>query len=181
MGNPNEANETPAYPQEAAQMNAPAYGAPPPHDAPPPAYSEIPQPYPPVQPYPTVGQQAYPPQPYPGQPPVQPYAVPTIAPQQPYAPQPGAPVIVQPATVVVQAPRFGKQPVMAQCPYCQQQGMTKCEHESGLATWLVCGGCCLFGLWLGCCLIPFCLNDMKDTRHICANCKKTIRVHKILS
>ena len=61
------------------------------------------------------------------------------------------------------------------------QGMTRCEHESGLATWLVCGGCCLFGLWLGCCLIPFCLNDMKDTRHICTNCKKTIRVHKILS
>ena len=29
--------------------------------------------------------------------------------------------MVQPATVVVQAPRFGKQPVMAQCPYCQQQ------------------------------------------------------------
>ena len=61
------------------------------------------------------------------------------------------------------------------------KGMTRCEHESGLATWLVCGGCCLFGLWLGCCLIPFCLNDMKDTRHICTNCKKTIRVHKILS
>ena len=94
-----------------------------------------------MQPYPTVGQQAYPPQPYPGQAPVQPYAVPTIAPQQPYAPQPGgssiinlclapincisAPVIVQPATVVVQAPRFGKQPVMAQCPYCQQQ---VCHH-----------------------------------------------------
>jgi len=36
MGNPNEASETPAYPQEAAHMNAPAYGAPPPHDAPPP-------------------------------------------------------------------------------------------------------------------------------------------------
>ena len=32
MGNPNEANETPAYPQEAAHMNAP----PPVHDAPPP-------------------------------------------------------------------------------------------------------------------------------------------------
>merc|ERR1712227_472777 len=107
-------------------MNAPAFGAPPANDAPPPAYSEIPQPYPPVQPYPTVGQQAYPPQPYPGQPPVQQYAVPTIAPQQPYAPQPGAPVIVQPATVVVQAPRFGKQPVMAQCPYCQQ---TVCQNN----------------------------------------------------
>ena len=36
MGNPNEANETPAYPQEAAQMNAPAFGAPAAHDAPPP-------------------------------------------------------------------------------------------------------------------------------------------------
>ena len=37
-----------------------------------------------------------------------------------------APVIVQPATVVVQAPRFGKQPVMAQCPYCQQ---TVCQNN----------------------------------------------------
>ena len=37
MGNPNEANETPAYPQEAAHMNAPHMNAPPPvHDAPPP-------------------------------------------------------------------------------------------------------------------------------------------------
>jgi lipopolysaccharide-induced tumor necrosis factor-alpha factor len=61
------------------------------------------------------------------------------------------------------------------------QGMTSVTYESGLGTWLVCGGICLFGLWAGCCLIPFCINDLKDANHICTNCKKLIKTKKVIS
>ncbi|CBY36136.1 unnamed protein product [Oikopleura dioica] len=111
-----------------------------------------------------------------------------------YAPQP-APQIQQPCfgtaptTVIIQqqgAPtiinqRFGNQPQHCICPHCQHQGVSKTHHESGLGTWLAAGGICLFGCWLGCCLVPFCLNDLQDTVHKCENCRKVIRVKKLIS
>jgi lipopolysaccharide-induced tumor necrosis factor-alpha factor len=32
----------------------------------------------------------------------------------------------------------------------------------------------LFGLWLGCCLIPLCINSLKDVEHYCPNCNALI-------
>ena len=76
------------------------------------------------------------------------------------------------------------------------KGVSKVHHESGLGTWLACGGICLFGCWAGCCLIPFCLDDLRvsfgiiminlkilyqDTVHKCENCNKLIRVKKLIS
>merc|ERR1712131_113543 len=175
MGNPNQ--------------QQPGQPGPPPPDCPPPSYSDINAPGPSMAP-PLAGfnQPAAFAQPAPA-------GFAPDAPQQPYAPvvqtqpvvmQPGQPLPTAPlvggqTTVIIQQPRFGTQPVLVQCPYCQQQGMTKVEHESGLGTWLICGGMCLFGLSLGCCLIPFCINDLKDARHKCPNCKRTIHVKKFIS
>ena len=48
--------------------------------------------------------------------------------------------------------------------------ITRVERDSGMFTWLISGGICLVGcffpiLWFGCCLIPFCMDDFKDTKH----------------
>jgi hypothetical protein len=39
----------------------------------------------------------------------------------------------------------------------------------------------LVGCWLGCCLIPFCVDDCKDTTHTCVNCQRVIGQKKLIS
>jgi len=60
------------------------------------------------------------------------------------------------------------------CPYCHYYGFTETSKKIGAATWLTFSGCLLFGCWFGCCLIPFCLDDLKDTIHRCANCHRMV-------
>merc|ERR1711953_1419269 len=120
-----------------------------------------------------------PPQAPPG---VQPTVPPSYAPQVAPAAAPGQQVIIQP--VIVQQPavnQFGTHPVMATCPHCGQTCLTKTEKETGLGTWLTCAGICIFGCWLGCCLIPFCVGDLQDTRHKCGHCGKTLHIKKMIS
>jgi len=175
MGNPEQQNL--AYPQ---QMGAPSQQAPYPSAAPPmgapPAYGDV------------YGQQAAPPvagAPAPGpQPAYAPgYAQqPPVHTQQPaYGSAPTTVIIQQQAPPTIINQRFGNQPQHCICPHCQHQGVSKTHHESGLGTWLAAGGICLFGCWVGCCLIPFCLNDLQDTVHKCEKCKKVIRVKKLIS
>ncbi|XP_013397792.1 lipopolysaccharide-induced tumor necrosis factor-alpha factor homolog [Lingula anatina] len=91
-----------------------------------------------------------------------------------YPPQ-AAPVVAQPTTVVyVNAPAFGPNSKQMQCPYCQAHVTTSVEYYSGGATWLVAGITLFVGCWLGCCLIPFCIQDLKDARHFCPNCNRTL-------
>lgn len=35
-----------------------------------------------------------------------------------------------------------------------------------------------FRCWLGCCLIPFCIQDLQDVKHICPNCSKVVGVYR---
>jgi lipopolysaccharide-induced tumor necrosis factor-alpha factor len=42
------------------------------------------------------------------------------------------------------------------------QGVTTTEYTPGMATYASAGVICLFGLWAGCCLIPFCVDQCKD-------------------
>ncbi|XP_066305154.1 lipopolysaccharide-induced tumor necrosis factor-alpha factor homolog isoform X2 [Branchiostoma lanceolatum] len=150
--------------------------------------------YPPPQP----GQPgAYPPgpqQPGPGQPvvymtqppgPVQYPAQPHLAtyPQPPpggYTPQgpgqppapPGTTVIVSQPGVIVTSPQSFRTgyPVTCVCPTCHQTVQTRVDSEVGLITWLAMGGLFLVGCWAGCCLIPLCIDELKDARHSCPNC-----------
>lgn len=65
-------------------------------------------------------------------------------------------------TVVTVAPtKFGDVPVQCICPNCHQSIVTTVEHKSGWLVWLICLVLILLGFWLGCCLIPFCIDDLK--------------------
>ena len=66
------------------------------------------------------------------------------------------------------------------CPICNTSTLTTVTKEPGLATWLTCGGLTLFGCWLGCCLIPFCIDSFKDAVHHCSKCGAVVGRKKVL-
>ncbi|UJR29087.1 hypothetical protein I4U23_010301 [Adineta vaga] len=72
--------------------------------------------------------------------------------------------------ITTQSLIYGDLPIQCICPHCHQTIATRIEKQTGLVSWLACGGILLFGGWLGCCLIPFCVDSLKDTEHYCPNC-----------
>ncbi|KAK6973510.1 cell death-inducing p53-target protein 1 [Biomphalaria glabrata] len=85
-------------------------------------------------------------------------------------------VIVQPMNMPLPGAnfRFMQFPAYIVCQHCQATVTTSTEYTTGLLTWAVAGVICLFGLWLGCCLIPFCIDGTKDVIHRCPNCKQVV-------
>ncbi|KAJ8036928.1 Lipopolysaccharide-induced tumor necrosis factor-alpha factor-like [Holothuria leucospilota] len=76
---------------------------------------------------------------------------------------------------------FRDVPVSMQCPNCHNHITSTCIFESGLLVWLlVLGIAFLLQLWLGCCLIPFFIDDLKDVRHVCPVCNYQLGVYKRL-
>uniref|UniRef100_A0A1I8IXZ4 LITAF domain-containing protein n=1 Tax=Macrostomum lignano TaxID=282301 RepID=A0A1I8IXZ4_9PLAT len=97
-------------------------------------------------------------------------------PPQGYPPGPGG----YPGVVTVPPPVvFRELPVTMTCPHCHASISTQVTMDTGLLPWLICGGLCLFGCWLGCCLIPFCMDGVKDAIHTCPQCRK--RYHRLRS
>ncbi|CAJ0928879.1 unnamed protein product [Ranitomeya imitator] len=118
--------------------------------------------YPPSQPQPGFGG-AYPPPP--------PYGA--------AGPQPT--VIMAPVTsTVIMTTSFADTPTSCTCPVCRQNVVTRIEYNTGLLVWLIFGILCLLGCWLGCCLIPFCLDSCKDVDHFCPNCNHHLSKYKRL-
>ncbi|KAM3916683.1 lipopolysaccharide-induced tumor necrosis factor-alpha factor isoform 1-T2 [Leptodactylus fuscus] len=120
-------------------------------------------------------------QPYPPPPPLQPgMEAKPLNPTPPYVVQPvpmQAPVTVQ--TVYVQQPvTFHDRPIQLCCPNCSRLTTTRLVHTSGALAWLSCGGLCLLGCGFGCCLIPFCIDSLKDVDHYCANCHALLGSYK---
>ncbi|KAJ8299554.1 hypothetical protein KUTeg_023614 [Tegillarca granosa] len=107
--------------------------------------------------------------------------------QQPtaYPPQQGYQSMAQ-TTVYTQQPivlqqhimRYGPDPQLIQCPHCSTQVTTTVMTEAGAITWLASGLICLVGCWLGCCLIPFCINDLQDVKHTCPNCNRVVGIYR---
>ncbi|XP_042576004.1 lipopolysaccharide-induced tumor necrosis factor-alpha factor homolog [Cyprinus carpio] len=114
---------------------------------------------------------------------VPPYPTQAYCPMYPPPPaQQGQPVtspVVSVQTVYVQPGLvFGSVPVQAHCPVCSQNVITRLEHTSGALAWLSCAGLAIFGCIYGCCLIPFCVDSLKDVIHHCPNCSSVLGVHK---
>ncbi|KAK7507193.1 hypothetical protein BaRGS_00001128 [Batillaria attramentaria] len=77
-------------------------------------------------------------------------------------------VVHQPTVAVVQ--RFHRAAVHTICPVCQAEIITSTRYETGSLAWIACLIICLCGCDLGCCLIPFFIDDCKDVVHSCPNC-----------
>lgn len=90
-------------------------------------------------------------------------------------------VVMAPATTtVVLTTSFADTPAACTCPACRQNVVTRIEYNIGLLVWLIFGILILVGCWLGCCLIPFCVDSCKDVDHYCPNCNHHISKYKRL-
>lgn len=60
------------------------------------------------------------------------------------------------------------------CDKCGFRGPTSVKYSSGKAVVLAVLCCVVFGCVAGCCLIPCCVNALKDVHHFCANCHERV-------
>uniref|UniRef100_A0A672YDV9 Lipopolysaccharide-induced TNF factor n=1 Tax=Sphaeramia orbicularis TaxID=375764 RepID=A0A672YDV9_9TELE len=83
-------------------------------------------------------------------------------------------------SIYVSVGPLGVGPVQVSCPKCHQTVLSKVDYTSGLLTYLFCGGLFFCGFVFGCCLIPFCVDRLKDAKHSCPTCKTVLGVYKRL-
>jgi len=121
---------------------------------------------------------AYPPQQVPFQPQQPPQPQPqyyhNVYPPQQQQPQPQQPHTYQQHHHHHHHKHFGPWPETHVCQWCGVEGLTKTEFCPGTLTWISAGAICLFGCWAGCCLIPFCVNDLQDVDHFCPHCHQLV-------
>eukprot|EP01084_Bolivina_argentea_P263656 446332_1 len=133
----------------------------------------------------TQPQQGYPAQQkvvYAQQPPPQQVVVVPVTQQGYIPPHQQTVVVVQPNTQpqVNYTRIISRFPQQCFCARCQKVTQTRTQYVTGLATWAVAGGVCLVGCWLGCCLIPFCIDDLKDVEHRCSVCGTFVGAYKVI-
>jgi len=75
---------------------------------------------------------------------------------------------------------LGLQPSRIKCPHCSEDVYTRVHKEPGAGTHVAAGVICLLGCWAGCCLIPYCVPDCQDSRHVCPKCNSTIGYKRVL-
>ncbi|KAM8779908.1 lITAF domain-containing protein [Rhynchonycteris naso] len=86
-----------------------------------------------------------------------------------------------PATCFSGVPRAASAiPIRCLCPYCGNYIITVTTPVPGVLTWLLCTGIFLLGCSLGCCLIPFCVDNLMDVKHSCPVCHyELFRYHRL--
>ncbi|KAJ3044243.1 hypothetical protein HK097_001550, partial [Rhizophlyctis rosea] len=92
--------------------------------------------------------------------------------------QAAVPTSPYPAAQFLQANWFGRSAQRVICPNCNHEVTTKAKLEDGLCVWLSAGACLAVGCWLGCCFIPFCVDELKDVEHHCPNCNALVGKNK---
>ncbi|CAF3087939.1 unnamed protein product [Rotaria socialis] len=101
-------------------------------------------------------------------------------PNVPNAPQTEHTAVQQSVASVPPTGVFSEQPIKCVCFQCGATILARATKENGILTWLLCGGLLLIGCWCGCCLIPFCVDSVKDTVHYCPQCSTTLGRKKVL-
>eukprot|EP00727_Mastigamoeba_balamuthi_P002547 m51a1_g1229 hypothetical protein (1448) ;mRNA; f:519865-527601 len=95
---------------------------------------------------------------------------------------PGAYVVPQVPVVCPDFPsgqgfHYRDVPANVRCQYCNATVTTVTSFTPGLLTWGSAGVMCVFGLWLGCCCVPFCIDSMQDVEHRCPSCQRIVGMH----
>ncbi|KAJ2954408.1 hypothetical protein O0L34_g2672 [Tuta absoluta] len=106
-------------------------------------------------------------QPPPAAPPSYSQAVGGVGPSSPYTPQ--YPPSAGPPIVTTVVP-VGPHPTHMICPSCHAEIDTTTKTKPSTNAYLCGGLICLLGGWLGCCLIPCCLNSCIEVHHSCPYC-----------
>jgi lipopolysaccharide-induced tumor necrosis factor-alpha factor len=70
-------------------------------------------------------------------------------------------------------------PIQVECPSCHYNGLTKCETHNSTRAYVGCLLLSLIGCNLGCCLIPFCMEDCKNAEHHCNSCGKEVAYKRV--
>ncbi|XP_023567164.1 lipopolysaccharide-induced tumor necrosis factor-alpha factor homolog [Octodon degus] len=121
------------------------------------------------------------PSPGPNLPPAQPppYYPPAGDPFFPRA-HPDAPQAIHSATYNTMLRASTSMPIQAMCPYCGNYIVTVTAPVPGLLTFLLCSSLFICGCFVGCCLLPFCLNTLLDIKHSCPVCGHELFYHRRL-
>eukprot|EP01083_Nonionella_stella_P127235 385480_1 len=111
---------------------------------------------------------------------------PTVAiAQQPYAApvmgqQPTVGMAQQPYVTPVPAAVCGRVPARCVCTFCNKDQTTVVLKKTSWVQWLVCCGMLFIpGCDLGCCFIPFCMDDMANVEHRCSECRRILHVKRM--
>ena len=85
------------------------------------------------------------------------------------------PATIRETTLIVER-RFQDTPISLKCPTCRQEVITLLRYEYGTRTLMATLFLFLAGpvCWLGCCLLPFCVNKLRDVIHTCPSCNCVI-------
>jgi lipopolysaccharide-induced tumor necrosis factor-alpha factor len=94
---------------------------------------------------------------------------------QPLTPQ--QPVLTAQHIVTTIVP-LGPHSTHTVCPSCGCEINTKTTTSPGVIAWVSGFLIALFGCWLGCCLIPCCIDECMDVSHTCPNCSAYLGRHR---
>jgi len=109
--------------------------------------------------------------------------VPTVSATPVGVPAAGNPPIGVPAAGIPGQVNLDRRstPTRCVCPNCRQEVVSRIDYEPGMMTWCLSGFLCLIGCWLGCCMIPFCIDDCKDTIHTCPQCGVELGIKRAMN
>ncbi|KAF0309044.1 Lipopolysaccharide-induced tumor necrosis factor-alpha factor [Amphibalanus amphitrite] len=92
-----------------------------------------------------------------------------VAPQQQQYGYVAAHQVHVPVVTTVVPP--GPNPTHMICPHCHAEIESTVKTSPSTMAWLSGALIALFGCWMGCCLIPCCMDECMDKEHSCPNCK----------
>lgn len=93
-----------------------------------------------------------------------------VPPQAPFT-QGQIPAANAPPTIVTTIVPLGPKTTHMVCPHCQHEINTATKTSPSRTAWIASLIICCLGCPLGCCLIPFCIDDCMNTEHNCPKCK----------